>query len=188
MIDLIFKVFETVKNGISSYKKSKKELFQNYLEPAMSDFEKVHENYLHSFNSYINILNNGESPLDENHPIFDMIKSDSLFSSHLRSKLYSFYDYANNDEFINFTKSLYNYFNYSLNAPRLGKDCTEDYFETNLPRQSFLNALKYKELSFWETGKGMAIKEAKVIISDLQLNYLKVMNEYNSLKNELLTK
>lgn len=60
---------------------------QDFVEPAYAQFEKVHESYLEAFQRYRILLSTEEPPLDPDHPIFDAINEDHVFSSGTREKL-----------------------------------------------------------------------------------------------------
>ena len=188
MTELIFKVFQTLTSGFRIYKESKKNLFKNFLEPAMSDFETVHENYLSSFKTYTKIIEESTKPLNKKHPVFGMIKNDALFSINIRDKVYSFYDYTNDEKFKNFIVSMMDYFRYSVDSPNFNN--TLDY-EMEMCRNAIRNGT-YNGLVFiiennnLKNKKSLALTQTKMAIMKLQDNYRKVIDNYNSLKIELL--
>lgn len=50
------------------------------IDQTYSSFNKIHTDYLNSFQRYRKIIESSEYPLDKNNPIFDMIKEDSRAS------------------------------------------------------------------------------------------------------------
>ncbi|WP_430816560.1 hypothetical protein [Carboxylicivirga sp. RSCT41] len=185
MIGTILKLLDTLKNGINFYKDSKKSLFSNYLEPSMKDFQTVHENYLLTFKEYLELLMNSEIPLNKNHPVLNKIRNDSLFSEDLRNKVFSYYDYSNKDSFSNFNNSIIRYFQSSIKVP----------FFDSAPYLHSPNSARidlYGGLINIISDEGIvdksekAIEQTRYIVSELQANYRKVLDNYNSLKNELI--
>ncbi|HCT84519.1 MAG: hypothetical protein A2X11_17020 [Bacteroidetes bacterium GWE2_42_24] len=188
MIDTIFKILNTLKDGVKLYKDNKKNLFENFLEPAIKDFENVHSNYLSTFKSYIELISNKKIPLNENHPILESIKTDSLFSDDLRDKVYSYYDYSNNDLFTTFNRSILKYFDYSSSAPKFNSslDYKKEMRKNAVRRVFYIGMIDILSDNNIRHKRKKAIEQAKNIINNLQENHRKVLDNYNSLKNELL--
>jgi|WetSurMetagenome_2_1015567.scaffolds.fasta_scaffold818746_1 hypothetical protein len=188
MIDTIVKLLSTLKDGVKFYKENKKNLFENFLEPAIKDFELVHSNYLSTFKNYIEQFSNKEIPIDEMLPILENIKTDSLFSEDLRNKVYSYYDYSNNDLFTDFNHSILEYFEYSVSAPRFNSNFDyEREMKRNAVRMEFyvglINIISDDKI---DKKRERALEQAKNIVKKLQRNHRKVLDNYNFLKNELL--
>lgn len=90
MIELIFNFSQLLKDGFQFYETNKEKVYEKFLEPAMDDFEKVHDNYLQSMKSYLRLIKENNEPFNEDNSIFKILIEDSLFSGNLREKLYSF--------------------------------------------------------------------------------------------------
>jgi hypothetical protein len=188
MTDTIFKIIQTLTNGFKVYKESRKNLYENFLQPAMADFDRVHKNYLNSYIKYSRLLSESKEPYNKNHPVFKMLKEDALFSIHIRSKLYSFYDYTNDQTLRRFVQSIRDYFNYSSESARFNN--TLDYEMekcSNCYRFDTYHGLMYifenKEIP---NKKTQALIQIKMAVENLQDNYIKVIDSYNELKIKLL--
>jgi len=59
-------------------------LLQDHITPIYNEFELLHKEYLVSFEKYRELIQSSKYPLDDNNPIFDIIKTDNLFSMHMR--------------------------------------------------------------------------------------------------------
>jgi len=189
MFDTIHKIFQTLTSGFKLYKESNKNLFENFLKPAMTDFETVHENYINSYIKYIVLLSENEKPYDKNHPVFKMIKDDALFSMNIREKIYSFYDYTNDKKFSRFVHTIINYFDYSSNSVRINnvldyeiEQCCNSY--RNETYHGLIYILENEEIT---NKREQALKQTRLAIKKLQDNYRKVIDSYNELKIELLS-
>ena len=87
IVEIVDKLVDRLLQLIKHRKEQNQELYSNFVEPAIADFEAVHKNYMESFKSYRTTLREGKTPLDMEHPLFDKIREDSLFSSEIRSKV-----------------------------------------------------------------------------------------------------
>jgi hypothetical protein len=63
-------------------------LYVDFVSPLMNDFERLHENYLSTFRAYRDTVNTSVDQLTPEHPVFDQIRTDSLYSRGLREKLW----------------------------------------------------------------------------------------------------
>ena len=188
MVDTVLKIIQTLTSGFKVYKESKKNLFENFLEPAMSDFEEVHSDYLNSYRKYTELLSETKKPYNKKHPVFKMIKEDALFSMNIRDKVYSFYDYTNDKTFSRFVNMIMDYFQYSSDSAKFNN--TLDY-EMERCRNAYrhdtyhglIYILENKEIN---NKKELAINQTTMAVKNLQDNYRKVIDSYNELKIELL--
>lgn len=190
MIDTILKILSTLKDGLNFYSEAKKDTFRNFIEPALADFEKVHVNYLDTFNKYLKILNTSNAPLNKNHSLFKMIENDSLFSEHLRGRGFSFYDYSD-DKFEHFAFSIYDYLMYSNSAPRYNNtiEHTEYIMCSNIIRFEAYAGLYdlFSDDQYSDDQKRKkAIDQINSILRNLQDKHRNVIDNYNSLKKQLL--
>lgn len=89
MIDLLLKVIDRCIDLVKRREELNRRLYTDFVEPAFADFEALHRNYLESFARYQLMIKASDVPLNYKHPIVEALADDSLFSSHLRSKLLS---------------------------------------------------------------------------------------------------
>lgn len=190
MLDTILKVLSSIKDGFNIYRDKKKSSYSNDLEPALKDFEIVHKDYIDSLKNYLEIIKSDKDVLNINHPIFEKIKDDALFTDSLRQKLFSYYDNNKNPTFKAFNNSLFKYFMYSENVLRYN-------FKLNLDRELGMNAVRsevyhgiYHILSNTDVDlqikKKQVEKQIRCVISNLQQQYRKVIDEFNYAKEASL--
>ena len=92
--------------------------FKDFLTPAMASVEEVHKNYLTSFAEYRKGIKDKTIPLNAEHPVFDSIKEDNIFSEQLRSKLNVLNPLLSDAKFGPFLSAIHNYL-YGAAEPRL---------------------------------------------------------------------
>ncbi len=182
MFDIIMKILDTLKDGAKFYKDKKKELFTNFIVPAMSDFELVHNNYMETFRTYIELISGSKSFNDIAPQIIETIKNDSLFSDNIREKVYSFCDYVGT-EFNDFSDNIISYFMFASKAPNYSSE-----LECNVPRGIYLDSLIdiLKENTTDDDKKKHAIDQGRMIVNHLQRRYRIVADSFNYLKNDFL--
>jgi hypothetical protein len=213
MLDVILKILTYLKDGAVFYKQKNKDLYNNFLEPAMNDFEKVHNNYLETFKTYLELIQNDKYELKPSHPVFEMIIRDSLFSENLRHKIYSFCDYAD-DRLGEFSKTILDYFQNSssvtvrreipignilrgdlfafLKEQFRSDDEIEmqkkirDYLDDHYPRDPTIPPILGSLDIRGENRKEAAVEIIIKMISELQCRYKYIIHEYALLKSDLL--
>lgn len=87
MLDLILKLIDRCIALAKRREESNKEVYSNFVAPIFDDFEEVHKNYLESIRRYRDLLKDSDIALNENHPIFEELWGDSLFSASIRAKV-----------------------------------------------------------------------------------------------------
>lgn len=71
---------------------SEQRLYEDFVAPALDDFEKVHQNYLECFQRYRDLVADASLPVDGHHPVLTRIGEDMLFWAQLRLKLEALQD------------------------------------------------------------------------------------------------
>lgn len=71
MLELFLKLIDRCIDLAKRRENTNKRFYTDFIAPAFSDFEAVHKNYMDTFLEYREILSNGKSRLDGNHPIID---------------------------------------------------------------------------------------------------------------------
>ena len=95
-----------LKDFVSKKKEDRKILFRDFLEPAIQDLNITHQNYIETFLKYINSIETQNTTDLLKHPVLKDIIADSISSSNLREKLYSFYDNTNDELLKNFVDAI----------------------------------------------------------------------------------
>ncbi|HWK51014.1 MAG TPA: hypothetical protein VNR40_14070 [Steroidobacter sp.] len=67
--------------------KLNREVFTDFIEPLMTDFDAVHRDYIESFGRYLEMLDDQTIPFNREHPIFDEIKRNRISAQHLQTRV-----------------------------------------------------------------------------------------------------
>lgn len=191
MLDIFLKIYGLVKDGLNFYKDKRKSSFSHELEPALKDFESIHKDYVDSLKGYLDIIRQNENELNIDHPILEKLNDDALFTDSLRQKLYSFYDNNNNPRVLGFNQALHTYFRQRDNILKYNyKLDLERELRMNIPRQELYHGIYYilsNDMNDPRTKRKQVEKQIKFIMSNLQQQYRKVIDEYYQAKESLLS-
>jgi hypothetical protein len=200
-LEILSTLFDLLKELYNNSHKKKKELFQLFITPAFQDIEKLHENYVETFQNYVTIIEESKILMTENHPVFKQILSDSIFSESIRQRVFSFYDNTNDSIFEPFVTSVGIYC-FILIESLQNDDFYVNYLDHISSRSgsseiqhwmlAYLNSQRYRVYSELFVAskttlpnKEKKINAMKVIIEslhDLQLRYRGIVDTYNQLK------
>lgn len=206
-MDLIFKLVEGLIQLARHREESDRKLYENFVDPAVGDFEKVHHNYLETFQNYRKMLDSESAIMNQSHPVLKKIKEDMLFSAQLRAKLKSLESHIEDPVFGDFFWSIDQYMlggertkevlvkgeKYtSFEEDELSDDddsSLEDYMPLgNAPRMIVIKGLM--ELVESESSENSKRQKALLLIDRLivrlQKAYQEVMTEHLKLKKRLL--
>lgn len=186
LIDLVGKLVNECIQLVEQRKESDHNLYEDFVEPALTDFEKVHQNYLETFQSYRRMLDATAVPLTTEHPVLKKINEDMLFSTQLRLKLEALNEFQKDPVFGPFITSIVRYTH--------GTENTKIVLLTG--RRRFLNVARdyaikgLTEIFGKETSEiqkqGDALALLDRVVSELQGGYGRVMDEHIKLKKRLL--
>jgi hypothetical protein len=109
MIELFVALLDKLIDLVKKREEINRASFSDFLSPAMLGIEAVHNDYLASFARYREILKDKRIPLDANHPVFEKIKEDNLFSQQLRSRMVALEPLLDDEIFGEFLKSIHTY-------------------------------------------------------------------------------
>ena len=79
IIDLVDKLLDRLIQLARYQQEVRQNLFENYVVPAYSQFEIVHNNYLETFKNYRELIKSADKTTDIKSSILDKIKEESLF-------------------------------------------------------------------------------------------------------------
>jgi len=189
MFELIEKLISKVIDLIKEHKRRQRELFEEFIMPLMSQFEHLHNNYVATFKTYIDLVANSPDELNKDHPVFAQISRDKIFSSDLRYKALSMWQvlrqefsdlYDDEDKFLRFLRALAEYLTY------LGSPAHD--MERNRPRGSLLEVLSRIANSGEQTQKKKIVAENEILekLKEMQRFYASVDREFQALKYDLL--
>ncbi len=190
-LDPIYKALKLLKDCIKDRKLKNKNAFTEYLEPAYTEINLVHKNYLESFLKYELLIEKIELPFDMNHPVFSEIENDSILSSDMRDRLYSAYDYADNKFLESFFQKLMFYFMeyYETFPLKHFGEPRSNYLQANVPRAGLFLEFKYiaTKTEFEDIDKKkLAKKILKEQLNSMINDYREIVNEYQIIKKELI--
>lgn len=185
----IIEIFKYLKDAKQSSKLRKEKVFTRLIEPAIKDFELVHSNYLSSLKSYYEMIEKLDKIDNSAYEILNQIKTDAMFSDHLRQRLYSFYDYTTETKINSLSNRIYEYLIEALRTDGLLRYLDPKWgLHGNFPR-SYL----YEELTrIVDAGNISSVKREECLrtieymLKILADHYRKVFDQYFSLKIDLL--
>ncbi|HEY8563278.1 MAG TPA: hypothetical protein VIL74_23070 [Pyrinomonadaceae bacterium] len=165
-----------------------KKLYTDFVAPAFADFETVHKNYIDSFLEYRKKLSDRSIPVNQDHPVFEDITRDILFTWNIRVKTESL-DHLRDDDLVGkFAASILDY----MNGTRKKYDPEKQklFMESNRVRSPFLDGLR----ELFASGDGRSQEETRRLgleflddsVKDVQLKYGDVLREHEALKRRLL--
>jgi hypothetical protein len=93
LIDAATKLFKSLIDGLSLKQKANQDLYNNFVVPALANFEAVHQNYLTTLAKYQTMIQETDKPLNDNHPVMKEIANDAIFSANLRARSRALYEY-----------------------------------------------------------------------------------------------
>lgn len=197
MLDLVLKLIDKLIELVKRREEVDKDLFSNFLVPAMTDFEAVHKSYVDSFRKYRECVADRNNALDRRHKVFDLIKEDMLDSIDLRGKVLALYQLEVDPVFSSFIRSIREY----LDSPIDTKGYITEFVlqlipgvgpAANAARISLCHSLIrcMSECLTANTGedarRALALKLIDNKIEELKLKYNEVSKEFIKLKIRLL--
>jgi hypothetical protein len=204
MLELFLKLIDRFIDLAKRREEVNRRFYTDFIAPAFSNFEAVHKNYIDTFLEYREMLLDGKSKLDSNHPVIELIVRDSLFSDNLRSKLTELIRVESNPSTQRFISAISVYLG-CVSADTLGEEIMSPAWDNKLEMQvlrkmimtgvacstrytlkeCLLEILKkpWKE----DTKRKRAIKVLDNLVVSVQINYSTVLREHDNLKKKLLT-
>jgi len=192
MIDLVFSLIDRLIQLVEHHQKVQKDMFEDFVEPIFSEFEKVNNQYLESFRKYREMVRSSEK-LDNSHPIFSVVEDEILMTSAQRVKLEELSRFSDDPLYGAFISSIQYYMTGNIESAEffIGFDKIPDDQEvqSNIFRSSFLQGLGEiaASASSESDKKQLALESLRYLISSLNKRYLKVSREYAELKKRLIT-
>ncbi|MEP7319980.1 MAG: hypothetical protein ABI921_14590, partial [Panacibacter sp.] len=186
LVDLVTNIVDKYSN-VANQQQDGRSAYKDFIEPALADFEKVHQNYLETFLNYKRVIENQNIPLAAGNPILQKIEEDMLFSIQLRSKPEALKELQDNAVFGSFITSIVNYTNGGETMKRVLLTGRRG---MNVARTYAIAGLK----NIFETGtdenekKIQALALIDRIVSELQYEYDQVMKAHIKLKKQVLIK
>ncbi|WP_162071091.1 hypothetical protein [Burkholderia sp. THE68] len=86
-------------------------MFIDYVEPVMADFETIHAEYMKNFHRYSDMLSDRSVPFNEEHPVFEEIRRNTIAAQHLKTRVRMLGEMPDVDERLtSFVFSIWHYF------------------------------------------------------------------------------
>lgn len=175
-------------------KQARQDLFSNFVQPAFSDFEAVHADYLTAFRRYLDLLEPDSGAGFEQ--VAKEVARDALFSSNLRLKIYALYPLTLHPILGRFADGLQRYLKCAseLDASEsaidgaVSGDSREVYGVVNYPRRLVTNRLTDATR---RSDPDLIIRlrlqdDLTKIVAHLQLRHGVIAREYFGLKRQLV--
>jgi len=185
ILDLVDKLLDRLIQLARYQQEVRQNLYENYVVPAYSQFELVHNNYLETFKNYRELIKSAEETTDIRSSILDKIKEDSIFTGNQRAKLSGLTCVHNDPNVGKFIGAILRY----------TTDATEELHPSdvmlNMPRLTLIEGLVGilgSPPKMNKTKKDMALELLDSKVEVLQYNYSIVTREYFQLKKDLLMK
>jgi hypothetical protein len=87
IVDLMDKLIDRCIELVRQKQEVHRSLFDDFVRPALIDFDAVHNDYFASFQKYRKMIEESDRPLTLDHPVFLTLREDSLFSHGKRQKV-----------------------------------------------------------------------------------------------------
>ena len=89
MLDLFLKLMDKLVDVAKERQRVQRALHDDFLEPAMAQFDNVHQSYIESYQDYLHQVASEAPDFSKNNPVFRQLKKDMLFTHASRQKLRS---------------------------------------------------------------------------------------------------
>jgi hypothetical protein len=176
---------------LASIKSSKQtSIFQNIIQATQTEFEKVHAQYVESFKNYRSLIQDARLPLTTEHPVFETLEQDMLYTLGARGTLWVALEATDNKKARPYLALVHAYLKSSINF-FLESETVERHgyaWGINMPRLTLIDRL-HVIFKFGRSDKEKrkdALSAVNAALVDLQNRYLAVIREYTDAKNALL--
>lgn len=190
-LDLSLKLIDRCIALVKHREESNKNLYRDFVAPAVADFEAVHKNYMESFRQYGDMIANSNTVLNEKHSVIKTITRDSLFSHDLRAKVYALRDLIADPLVGKFVKAIYEYMDWASD-PGLDFGATM-YLHGDSPSnpkryelREGLEKVFSKEWTGQDEKRLHGLRVVDEIVFLTQEKYSAVVGEHTALKRRLL--
>ncbi len=209
IIDYIIKLVKAITDGAGFQQKNKQDLYNNFVVPALTNFENLHQNYVTTFKKYLDMFEKEDVSTNGLDKLSREVELDSLLSGNLRAKIYALENYIYDEVLGDLAATILNYFSPSysehysikkIQQAMIKKHLDEADPETrvklkqaihratNVVRSLISDEIQNFRLSDNDalTKKTELCETIKFIINTLQERYTDVMNEFEKMGIKLL--
>ncbi len=200
VIDILDKLIDRLIQLIKHKEESDKKLFENFISPIYSDFEAIHKNYLDNFKKYRESLLSTNDSIELNHPVLDMMKTDSYFTAGQRKKVWKLMTQLDSQIAANIVSKITKYLSGLIEGfedlerpadlqPARQRLSPLENSRDNPILDSTYSSLKniFSDLSTDVDKKARAIITIDYMVAAMQQNYAEVTLEYYLIKKKLLS-
>jgi hypothetical protein len=181
-------IFEYVTKRGDKSQQSRKDFFNNFVEPVYRQLDAVHRGYMEAFQSYREIIAAADGPFGRDHPVFAQMEKDWALSNADRAQMMGLSEYldirsgsareAAADPAGRFAQHVIDY----VFTPSV-----ELQFNLNAPRRNLAGKLLGAFREVWpEEKKAAAARAIDEAVANLQKQYLTITHEYTELKASYL--
>ena len=186
LVELVGRMVSECIRLVEQRQHSDQRLYEDFVGPALDDFEKVHRNYLECFQRYRSLVDDANFPLDERHPVLKRIGEDMLFWAQLRLKLEALQDFRKDPLFGGFITRIIEYTRGSEFMRKALLDGARPI--PNAARSCALAGLSaiFTDARPTTTKRADALSLLDRVVSDLQGAYGQVLRAHMAVKKRLL--
>lgn len=189
MLELVLKLIDRCIDLLKRKEESNRRLFDDFVAPAFSDFEALHNDYIERFRKYRETIMTSDEPFHSGHPIFNQIDVDNLFSASYRAKVWELEGFVDHPVFGSFIQAIIRYIRFDKTwKPRP----TKRRYAASALTQTIARATRHKiETKVKAASKDQSRRKEAVEVLDktigtIQESYSLVVQEYSLLKSKLL--
>lgn len=189
MIDAIVTLADRFIDLVERQQVNKRNLYDDFVDPAMTCLEAVHHDYLAGFARYEQLVLDDRLDMAVGHPVFAAIDNDSMYSKHLRSAVFAIGESDVPSKVTPFVDAVVTY------LQEMADDSLWEYTlspdgdpHANIARMVYRNRLLHlcAEESGDDAKRAAAIAELRRIVQGLQSKYAAVQLHHQQMKAQLL--
>jgi hypothetical protein len=189
MLDLLLRLIDKCIDFLKRREESKRRLYDDFVAPAFSDFESLHEDYLERFRKYRQILVSTSEPFNPRHTLYGQIEVDTLFSASHRAKVRELESHVDDPVFGAFVIAIIRYVRFDSRWKPTGSrsKAASSALTQAVARVTRRKIEKRVSLVVeYQEQREKAIEALDEVVGTLQENYAKVVQEFIRLKSKLL--
>ena len=188
MLEIAISIIDRLISLFKQREENDRKLFENFVVPITDSLDKLHQDYLDSFDGYRAAICSSNISLDTNHPILLQIRKDALYKAQLRAKLEILSGYEDDPVFSNLVKAVARYISIGMSSRDTLLDGYTESTGANYARSYLLNGLTNIFSSDIPNSRKStcAVKVLDEVVGELQLYYIGFQKAVDIIKRQLL--
>ena len=187
MLDLFLMLIDRCIALLKRREGSNRKLFDDFVAPAFSDFEALHNDYIERFRKYRQTVSSSDEQFHSDHSLFAQIEVDNLFSASYRAKVLKLEKFVEDPVFGNFILAIIRYIRFDKRwKPNKNKINAASVLTQTIARAT-RHKIEKKVMAIQDQSQRQeALKILDQTVGKLQENYAEVVQEFTQLKGKLL--